>query len=219
MISQLKAKVKKMINEMDKNLPRAFFHSFIMSNKEKKLFDNRIKDSKVYLEFGTGGSTFRVLQKSNAIVYSIDSSADWIDLMREYRQIRKAESIGKLSLFHVEIGPTREWGRPIGTKYKEMFPNYSSKFFNLIDKKVIDTVLIDGRFRVACALKTLLECYQNNNLQIIIHDFSNRAQYQVLLNYFDVVDKVESLVVLRIKNNIDINSISDTYELYKYEVD
>ncbi len=212
----IKTKIKKVVSEIDKFLPKALFYSFRMSSKEKYFFDEKIKNSDVYLEYGMGGSTFRVLQKSNAKVYSIDSSTDWISLMREYRQIRKMEKKGRLSLFHVDIGSTGEWGKPIDNSDKEKFPNYSSHIFTLIDKDSIDTVLIDGRFRVACALITILECNQNNNLQIMIHDFWNREEYHVLLKYFDVINKVDTLGVFKIKNNIDLNAVRDDYEFYKY---
>jgi len=218
-ITKIKKGIKSVITKIDKKLSKAIFYSFIMSPSEKKLFDKTIRNSKNYMEFGMGGSTFRVLQKSNANVYSIDSSTDWISLMREYKQIRKMEKERRLSLFHVDIGPTKEWGRPVGDDNKEKFPNYSSYIFNLINKDTIDTVLIDGRFRVACALKTILKCHQNMNFQIIIHDFWNREQYHVLLKYFDEIDKVESLGVFKIKNNINLNSIKEEYELYKYHID
>ena len=139
--------------------------------------------------------------------------------MREYWQIRRMERKGKLFLFHVDIGPTAGWGKPIDNDQREKFPNYSSDIFNLIDKESVDTVLIDGRFRVACALKTILECYQNKNLQIIIHDFWVREHYHVLLKYFDIIDRADSLGVFNIKNNIDLKSIMEEYELYKYNID
>jgi hypothetical protein len=190
-----------------------------MSPEEKALFDKRVKNSRYYLEFGMGGSTFRVLQKSEAKVYAIDSSTEWISLMREYRQIRNMEKKGRLSLFHVDIGPTRVWGRPINEDHKEKFPDYSSQIFNLIDKNKVDTVLIDGRFRVACALKTILECYQNENLQIIIHDFWNREEYHVVLKYLDSIAKADSLGVFNIKSDIDLNAISQEYDQYKDHVE
>ena len=214
----LKTSVLKAVTEVDKFLPKALFYSFIMSKKEKELFDKRIKKSNTYLEFGMGGSTFRTLQKSDAKVYSIDSSLDWISFMREYKQIRKMEKT-RLSLFHVDIGPTGEWGRPENDNYKEKFPNYSKRIFELIDKTTVDTVLIDGRFRVACALNTILHLHENKNLQILIHDFWNREQYHMVLKYFDEAESADSLVVLTIKKDVDLNAVKEDYETYKYHVD
>lgn len=216
---QIKTKIRTIIKEIDKKLPSAMFYTFSMSPKEKNLFEKEIRNSIVYLEFGMGGSTFRVLQKSNAKVYSIDSSTEWISLMREYKQIKNMERKGRLSLFHIDIGPIGEWGKPINNDQKIKFPNYSSDIFNLVDKKSIDTILIDGRFRVACALKTIMECHQNEKLKVMIHDFWNRDQYHVLLKYFEVIDQVDSLGVFKIKDKFDLNSVMLDYELFKNFVD
>ncbi|WP_232473249.1 hypothetical protein [Brachyspira sp. SAP_772] len=60
----------------------------------------------------------------------------------------------------------------------------------------IDTILVDGRFRVACVLNSIFYC---RNAVIIIHDFFNREYYNVLLNYLDIVEKADTLGVFKIK--------------------
>lgn len=47
---------------------------FVMSGNEKILFDKKIRKSKYFLEFGIGGSTVRALTKSDAVIFSVDSS-------------------------------------------------------------------------------------------------------------------------------------------------
>src|SRR5215203_1130862 len=106
----LNQKIEELLEKYDKYLPNPSYYSFIMSEKEKELFDLSIKDSKVYLEFGMGGTTFRALQKSRAKVYSIDSSREWIASMREYFFIRYMERRRRLSLFFMDVGPVKEWG-------------------------------------------------------------------------------------------------------------
>ena len=214
--------MKKIINKVKKNLivlgkflPIPIFYSFIMTKKERSLFDKKIKKSKFYLEFGMGGSTIRALHKSKAKIYSIDSSKDWISYMREYPLIRKMEQ-KRLFLFYVNIGSTKEWGFPAGNKNKKIFPNYSTNIFNTIEKKCIDTVLIDGRFRVACTLKTILECYSNTNLQILIHDFWNRKQYHIVLKYLSEVESSDTLGVFVIKKDINLDLVKKDYNNYKY---
>jgi len=61
-----------------------------------------------------------------------------------------------------------------------------------------------------------LECSANLNLKILIHDF-HREKYHVVLKYLDVIELVETLGVFKIKNNIDLNSIEQEYELYKFD--
>ena len=203
------------LEKVDRYSPWPSRYSFVMSDKEKKLFDNTVKPSKAYLEFGTGGSTFRVLQKSDAKIYSIDSSHQWIRCMREYWFIRRMEK-KRLSLFYVDIGPIKKWGKPSGTGSVALYPRYSETIFDLIDEAKIDTVLVDGRFRVACTLKTVLEFHSNHDLKILIHDFWNRNDYHVVLKYLDAVDKADTLGLFSIKKGIDITAVRDDYELYKY---
>ena len=211
----LRRKLKNLLRELDKHSPWPVLYSFIMTKKEKALFDKEIKRSKTYLEFGTGGSTIRALKKSGAKIYSVDSSADWITSVRKYWVIRRAEK-KRLSLFHVDIGPVKEWGTPVGNDSKELFPHYSSGVFRLVEKEYIDIVLIDGRFRVACALKTILECSVNNPPRILIHDFWNREEYHILLKYLEEADRADTLGAFIIKKSIDLDSVIRDYELYKY---
>jgi hypothetical protein len=87
----------------------------------------------------------------------------------------------------------------------------------LTGRDPVDTVLVDGRFRVACTLRTILECHQNTNLRILIHDFSGRENYQVLRKYLHEVARVESLAVFTVKEDLDISSVMSDYEQYKYD--
>lgn len=83
------------------------------------------------------------------------------------------------------------WGRPIAA-YDERFPRYSDSGF----ERTWDTIFIDGRFRVACALKIFPSLKDNTN--IFMHDFSKRLiDYGILLRYFDVIKQIDSLVLLK----------------------
>ena len=76
--------------------------------------------------------------------------------------------------------------------------------------------MIDGRFRVACTLKTISECYKNRDLEILIHDFWDREEYHILLKYLHEVDRADTLGVFVIKTNFDLIAIMKDYDLYKY---
>lgn len=195
---------------------KPLFHPFRMTRKEQKLFDRCVSESKNYLEFGMGGSTFRVLQKSQANVYSVDSSEPWIHMMKQYKFIKKMLQ-SRLSLIHVNIGPTHEWGRPLGESSKHLFPDYSKEVFNKIDSDEIDTVLVDGRFRVSCALSTVKEC-RNKDLKILFHDFE-REHYHVVLKYLDKVESADTLVVLKVKQQLDTEQLEQDYQKYAFDSD
>ena len=70
-------------------------------------------------------------------------------------------------------------------------------------------ILIDGRFRVACALNVLKHI--NRDTYVYIHDFTDRPKYHVLLNYYEIVDKADRLVKLR-KIKEAPQSLIDKYE-------
>ncbi len=207
--------IKRFVKKLDQYSPWPLFYPFAMTEEEKNIFNEKIKNSTSYLEFGLGGSTIRALQKSRAKIHTVESSCEWINYMRKYFIIRYLEN-KRLNIHHVDIGPTREWGYPESNDFKKLFPDYSSTVFNAIDSSAIDLAIVDGRFRVACTLKIILECHANNKLEIIIHDFWNREEYHLVLKYLDVIDRVDSLGVFSIKNNIDLKPVNTDYETYKF---
>ncbi len=213
---EISSKLIDIVKKADKYSPRPSFYSFVMSEKEIVLFDKTIRNSKVYLEFGTGGSTFRTLLNSSAKIYSVDSDLNWIRSMQRYWLIKYHKN-RRLHFFHVDIGPTREWGYLIDEDSRKIFPDYSSSVFNSVEKNEIDTVLIDGRFRIACTLKTILECHANKNLVILIHDFWNRPAYYVLLKYIREIAAADTLGVFKLRDNVNLNFIKEDYELYKFD--
>lgn len=63
-----------------------------------------------------------------------------------------------------------------------------------------DAALVDGRYRIACALKLLH--YLSPNSVLFVHDFWLRTEslgYKVILDFYDVLGYARSLVVLRKK--------------------
>lgn len=206
--------IKKTVDKLDRSLPSPRRYRLIMSKNEIELFDNLIQKSQHYLEFGMGGSTIRALIKSKAKVYTVESSHDWIEAMREYRIIRNQEK-HRLRVFRVDIGPTREWGHPQSEDHHHLFEGYSSGVFKSINAGELDFILIDGRFRVACVLKTILACHGNERVRIMIHDFWNREEYHRVLEHLDVLDKVDTAGIFSIKKNVDLAAVEADYRIYK----
>lgn len=206
---------RKIVVKFNPYSPYPIAYDFRMSKKEIGLYDKIVSDSKHYLEFGLGGSTLRALQKSNAKIETIDTSKEWIGIIKKYWYIRKNLN-KKLTIHYIDIGPTKEWGYPIDDKNKEKFPLFSKSIFEKIDPKKIDTVLVDGRFRVACTLRTIIKCHSNKNLKIMIHDFWNRPHYHDVLKFLDVIDKSDTLGVFKVKKEFDFDLCQKLYEEYKY---
>lgn len=205
-----------LIQKLDSLSPYPLFYHWKMSRPERTLFDRSIAQSKHYLEFGMGGSTLRALQKSKAKIYSVESSPDWISHMRKFTLIKLREK-KRLHIVAVDIGPTRKWGFPASEEYHDRFPAYSSDVFNLIDSQLIDLTLVDGRFRVACVLKIILECHGNQNLKILIHDLYVREEYSVVFKYLEVVEIAETLGLFTIIADVDLKAVGVDYDVYKFD--
>ena len=214
----MKQLLKKILVKFDKLSPHPIFYQFVMSRDERVIFDRSIKESVCFLEFGLGGSTLRAIQKSKAIIYSVESSPEWVNHMREYSIVRSYEN-KRLFIFPVDIGPTREWGLPAPGNDRSFFPAYSENIFNLINKSNLDLALVDGRFRVACTIKLILECHENKNMTTMMHEFWNREEYHVVLKYLDPIDKADTLGLFSIKKSVDLESARRDYEEYKFIVD
>ena len=189
-----------------------------MTDDERKLFINTVKNSKNYIEFGAGGSTFMVLNITNANIISIEGDPNWIEYMRNNNTIFEAEQTSRLKFYYIDIGKVGYWSRPIDNSAEELYPNYSKYVFTKLNKDEIndiDTILIDGRFRVACALNSIFYC---RNAKIIIHDFFNREYYNILLNYLDIIEKVDTLGGFKIKKDINFYEVEKLINEYAYDI-
>ncbi len=211
---KLKTGLKKILRKLDQLSPYPLFYPFVMSCNEKAIFDKLIKESRHYLEFGMGGSTIRAIQKSKAMIYTVESSPDWISYMRKYVYLKFFEN-RRLNIFLVNIGAVGDCGYPKSEDFMELFEEYSSSIFQSVDSKLIDLVLVDGRFRVACVLKIIQLCHKNSKIKILIHDFWNRPQYHIVLKYLVAVTKIDTIGLFSIKKNVDLKSVNNDYEAYK----
>mgnify|MGYP001962207541 CR=1 FL=1 len=186
------------------------------------LFTNRVEDKELllkylnkctnYFEFGMGGSTTIAGNNKNIEkIYSVDNDLDW------YKKIKKCfpeERIGNnVFLFYINIKTTpHHFGIPSDDSNPDNYKNYSNAIFNLTkeDQQKIDLVFIDGRFRVACALK----CFNviNDDCFVIVDDFS-RKQYWQILKYYEVVENSSNKCMAVLKKRK--NCIPPTKEIIK----
>lgn len=204
---------------LNKIRTRNFDFEWVMTENEQKLFMRYVENAKIYLEFGSGGSTIAALSNSEGKVYSVESSKDWIQSMeKKYKIIRLSKKSERLSLIHADIGNTGNMGYPIISGNEndfDVFLNYSQKIFrDYSEIKDADIVLIDGRFRVACCLSVLLESH--NNPIIMFHDFWTRPQYHVIKKFVDIIERSDSMMVCKKKDKISNNEILNVFDNFKY---
>ncbi len=112
---------------------------------------------------------------------------------------------------YVNIGETLEWGFPVGNN-TDAWLHYPEAIHN----KHPSVVLVDGRFRVACVLQTLLTV-SHHDLRIIVHDFFNRPYYHEILQVVDLIHCVDSLAVFKPKSRFKSSELADLYRKYSHD--
>lgn len=182
-----------------------------MSATEQSVYRSALQKSRRIIEFGTGGSTFMALASSSVqSITSIESDVSWILKLRQEQKVIEAESSGRLSLHWSDVGPVGNWGHPSDERYRIKWPSYSMIYWQPWDP--FDLALIDGRFRVACALQAAL----NGCPVIVFHDFWNRPQYHGVLAVLDPIERADTLAVLVPKAKFDQTMAQSIYENFKY---
>jgi hypothetical protein len=178
-----------------------------MGAAEKRLFYKFLHspETRFYYEFGSGGSTYKAIRAPNIErIVSMESDTAY------YISTQGLLSAPKCERILIEVGARNNWGNPLPDLPLSQYELY----FKHIDSigAAPDLILIDGRWRVACALHAWAKC--SARTVVLVDDFQ-RAEYADILKYFTVIDSVGSMVAL--KANPDI--VIDTEDFRKYEYD
>jgi protein O-GlcNAc transferase len=185
-----------------------------LGHNDKQMFYKYLNKASIYFEFGSGGSTYQACLKQNIQkIYSVESDLRW---NHKLRQILKNET--KVQFIYNEMNARpNTWGYPGKNSIPSQRKKYSDQILiiNENERKKIDLVLIDGRFRVACCLK----CFGvvSDDCVIVFDDFLDRPNYHIVLNYYDIIEKTRDNRMVILKKKLDVDSIPkqiiDQYEL------
>ena len=71
---------------------------------------------------------------------------------------------------------------------------------------------MDGRFRVACCLSVILTVGVNAELRLLLHDVGpERPYYKEVLEFFDVVEQVNTIMVLKTKRDVATSKVMSVF--------
>lgn len=149
-----------------------------MEEKGIAVLKGELTKAKVFLEYGSGGSTVMASGYPGLKIHSIDSDAIFLDAVQECCFQKNPEC--NLITYHVETGPSSEWGVPSDPSQAKLWPSYCIKpwleFRNIAAKP--DLILVDGRFRVSCFMVSL--ALAPLDTIILFDDYTDREQYHAV---------------------------------------
>jgi hypothetical protein len=168
-------------------------------------FRKQLESARNYLEYGSGGSTILANRLVNTLV-SVDSDVSFLADVR--RKLAEEGRRAMTKLIPVNIGLTYDWGMPVFTKPTrrrvhrwQNYPTAPWRYYRSIAQQP-DLILVDGRFRVACVLESLLSLSPLSGAQILVDDYADRPHYQVVERFADL-EMAGRMAVLRPRRLID----------------
>jgi len=180
--------------------PRPHFENEVCTS----YFEKRLREATTYLEYGSGSSTVLAAQLGKR-VYSVDSDRIFIARVREALVRHAPSTFTNVSLLYVNIGFTREWGQPV---FRAPLPARLARWRQYYQKPwvslnqaghVPDLVLVDGRFRVACALISLQQLASNPNAILIVDDYVGRDWYLEIERFGEMIEVIGRMAVFKPK--------------------
>ena len=179
-----------------------------------KFFENKLLNCKLYLEYGSGSSTL-LADRNNINYYSVESDKLF------YKTLKKSLKNG--NYFLKDFGLLAPSSRPVLFTYTKFYyskraKKYAGDVLNYLNEKnlIPDLILIDGRYRILCALyvyKFLKE--KNFSTTIIIDDYAYRPYMQVVDKFFDGKKMIGRQAVFdKLK---ECENINELIKIYSYD--
>jgi hypothetical protein len=126
----------------------------------------------VILEFGSGGSTVMAAEAGKRVT-SVESDKAWAQMMRDWFAANPPS--GQVDIIWSDIGPTKEWGHPVDQSGWKNFARYPLEVWGQSDFQHPDVVLVDGRFRMGCALAAAFRI--TRPIPLYFDDYTDRPRY------------------------------------------
>ena len=184
-----------------------------MSESELTLFRSFIGRAQGYVEFGSGGSTFLAAQSGTGVIVSTDSAQGWIDSVRT--QCVAAQTPTVPYLIAADIGATGAWGYPIDESRRGSWRCYYELCWERPGTQDADLYMVDGRFRVACAMQVLLRA--RVGALLAIHDFASREHYHAVRRFAREIATMEDLSVFLVPEGRDLSGIALTLAEHAFD--
>jgi hypothetical protein len=181
--------------------------------------DRGLTKASVYVEYGAGASTLFAIHRARDVL-SVESDRQWMRAV--IRQVKSSPGWrGTLHALPVNIGFTFDWGYPV---FVRPTPRRLRRWRRYVDApwnelrrtaseqqgregqylNAPDVILIDGRFRVACVLQSVLSLPQCAPSLFLLDDYFNReGAYRAILPFTDSHEQIGRALAFRMKPDFD----------------
>lgn len=172
------------------------------------LFRHHVRSARIYGEYGVGASTVWVARNTDADIVAVDTSQIWID------HVRTQVARERLKVTWIDMGPVGDWGRPHGYARRHMFRAYRESIWRATSP---DLILLDGRFRIACFLESLLRAKPDT--RILFDDYAARPAYHIAAEFLAPVDSDGRQALFVVPEKLDRDRIANELIRFEYVMD
>lgn len=147
------------------------------------------------LEYGSGGSTAMAGEMTGKRIVSVESDRAWVEMMEGWFAANPPAS--PVKMIHADVGPTKDWGHPVDDRAWRRFPGYPLDVWESGAAGAPDVVLVDGRFRVGCALATAF--HTTRPVMLYFDDYAPRKQYHVVEEVLGPPERIGRMARFQVK--------------------
>lgn len=177
-----------------------------MPSAERDFLEEVYKNAKSILEFGSGGSTLFAIENNKEIV-SVESDKKFFKYLKAHVAKKYPNSQAIITL--AQTGRTGRYGMPFFYPFSRDIPSkgisYVLSGYSRFTETQPDVIFVDGRWRVACCLYSLIH-FSGNHI-LLLDDYENDRGYKVVIEKYFNVDLTSRLAALRKKNDIDCDEL------------
>jgi hypothetical protein len=177
-----------------------------LPSPERECFYAELKVCRTYLEYGSGGSTLAALRMVPCVV-SVENDRAF---HRAVTSKARSLSTGDYFPIFVNTGRTIEWGEPTVQRRtalrRWLWRRYAIAPWITIERNRLspDLIFIDGRFRVACALESMLRLPSNSRCRILLDDVEQyNGAYLSIFEFAEEIEQHGRAVIFRRSSNFN----------------
>lgn len=171
---------------------------------DNALFLDHAPRARLYGEYGMGASTVWMDRETGARIRAVDTAETWVEDTRA--RMRRKEH----DLRWIDVGPVGGWGMPQTYAYRHAFRSYVEALWE--DTETPDFVLVDGRFRVASFLTTLLRA--DPGTAVIFDDYVDRAPFHVVEEFLAPEQRTSRQALFVVPRTVDHATVEATRDAF-----